>query len=49
MRQSEKKRPIQRFRRDFQTVASHIALAWDARGTDYGRVALDLLSRDAKI
>ena len=43
------KSPIQRFRRDIQTVASHIALAWDAQGANYGRVALDLPSRDPKI
>ncbi len=41
--------PLQRFRRDIQTVASHIALAWDAQGANYGRVALDLPSRDPKI
>lgn len=43
------KSPMQRFRRDIQAVASHIALAWDAQGANYGRVALDLPSRDPKI
>ena len=46
---NSEKSPMQRFRRDIQTVASHIALAWDAQGANYGRVALDLPSRDPKI
>ena len=46
---NSEKSPMQRFRRDIQTVASHIALAWDAQGANYGRVLLDLPPRDSKI
>ncbi len=46
---NSEKSPMQRFRRDMQTVSSHIALAWDAQGANYGRVALALPSRDPKI
>ena len=46
---NSEKSPMQRFRRDIQAVASHIALAWDAQGANYGRVALNMPSRDPKI
>ena len=30
-------------------LASHIALAWDAQGANYGRILLGLPSRDSKL
>ena len=41
--------PMQRHFRDMHTLASHIALAWDAQGANYGRVLFGLDSRDSKI
>ena len=41
--------PLQRHWRDMHALASHIALAWDAQGANYGRVALGLASRDGKL
>jgi 3-hydroxy-9,10-secoandrosta-1,3,5(10)-triene-9,17-dione monooxygenase len=41
--------PMQRHWRDIHTLASHIALAWDAQGANYGRVLLGLPSRDSKL
>jgi 3-hydroxy-9,10-secoandrosta-1,3,5(10)-triene-9,17-dione monooxygenase len=40
---------MQRHWRDVHAVASHIALAWDAQGANYGRVLLGLPSRDSKL
>jgi 3-hydroxy-9,10-secoandrosta-1,3,5(10)-triene-9,17-dione monooxygenase len=40
---------IQRHWRDIHALASHIALAWDAQGANYGRVLLGLASRDSKL
>ncbi len=41
--------PLQRHWRDMHTLASHIALAWDAQGANYGRILLGLPSRDGKL
>ncbi|MDE0060278.1 MAG: acyl-CoA dehydrogenase family protein [Defluviicoccus sp.] len=41
--------PLQRHWRDMHTLASHIALAWDAQGANYGRILLDLPTRDGKL
>ena len=35
--------------RDMHTLASHIALAWDAQGANYGRILYGLPSADPKI
>lgn len=40
---------LHRHWRDMHTLASHIALAWDAQGANYGRVLIGLDSRDSKI
>ena len=41
--------PLQRHWRDMHTLASHIALAWDAQGANYGRILYGLPSADPKI
>ena len=41
--------PLQRHWRDMHTLASHIALAWDAQGANYGRILFGLDSRDSKL
>ena len=41
--------PLQRHWRDMHTLASHIALAWDAQGANYGRILLGLPTRDSKL
>ncbi|MEQ8699798.1 MAG: acyl-CoA dehydrogenase family protein [Bauldia litoralis] len=41
--------PLQRHFRDIRVVASHIALAWDAQASNYGRILYDLPSFDPKI
>ena len=41
--------PMQRHWRDIHALASHIALAWDAQGANYGRILFGLDSRDSKI
>jgi 3-hydroxy-9,10-secoandrosta-1,3,5(10)-triene-9,17-dione monooxygenase len=41
--------PLQRHFRDIHVVASHIALAWDAQGANYGRLLYGLPSFDPKI
>ncbi len=40
---------LQRHWRDMHTLVSHIALAWDAQGANYGRILLGLPSRDSKL
>ena len=46
---NSEKSPMQRHWRDIHTVASHIALAFDAQGTNYGRILFGLPSRDPKV
>ena len=41
--------PLQRHWRDMHSLASHIALAWDAQGANYGRILFGLPSRDSKL
>ena len=46
---NSEKSPLQRHWRDVHTLASHIALAWDAQGANYGRILYGLPSADPKI
>lgn len=41
--------PLQRHFRDVHVLASHIALAWDGQGANYGRILYGLPSADPKI